>query len=204
MSLDRFNKLAKEWDAKPERVKGALTFVNKIKEYLPCDISNHSLLDYGCGSGLVSFGFADDIKSILGLDFSAGMVDVYNNKAKKIGFKNIEAKLHDIDKEPLDENQFNIIATNMTMHHITDTSSFIKKLSSALKPSGKLFIADLDLEDGTFHSDNTGVVHFGFDRESLINYFKDAGLTNIKIETLQSISKPHRDFDIFFITGEKI
>jgi 2-polyprenyl-3-methyl-5-hydroxy-6-metoxy-1,4-benzoquinol methylase len=204
MSLERFNQLAKEWDAKPERVKGALTFVNKIKEYLPDDISNHSLLDYGSGSGLVSFGFADDVKSILGLDFSSGMVDVYNEKAKKIGFKNIESKLHNIDKESLDENQFDIIATNMTMHHITDTSSFIKKLSSALKPSGKLFIADLDIEDGTFHSDNTGVIHFGFERESLINYFKDAGLTNIKIETLQSIPKPHRDFDIFFITGEKI
>ena len=203
MSLEGFNKRAKEWDAKPERVKGAMTFVNKIQEFLPQNIKDYSLLDYGCGSGLVSFGFANDVKIIKGLDFSSGMVDVYNEKASKIGFKNIQASLHDIDKESLEEKQFDIVATNMTMHHITDTTAFIKKLTSSLKSGGKLFIADLDIEDGTFHSDNTGVVHFGFDREKLIAAFKEAGLSNIHIETLQSIPKPHRDFEIFFITGTK-
>jgi 2-polyprenyl-3-methyl-5-hydroxy-6-metoxy-1,4-benzoquinol methylase len=204
MSLEGFNKRAKEWDAKPERVQGAMRFVNKIKEFLPKDLQDFSLLDYGCGSGLVSFGFANDVKSIKGLDFSSGMVEVYNEKANKIGFKNIEATLHDIDKESLEENQFDIVATNMTMHHITDTLDFIKKLVYSLKKGGKLFIADLDLEDGTFHSDNTGVVHFGFSRDRLIEQFKQAGLSNIHIETLQSFKKPHKDFDIFFITGTKI
>ena len=203
MSVDRFNTLAREWDAKPQRVEGAMTFVNKIKEFLDKEISQCTLLDYGCGSGLVSFGFANDVAKIIGLDNSIGMVEVYNEKASKIGFKNIEAKLHDIDKEHLDENSFDIIVTNMTMHHIKDTESFIKKLSSSLKEGGQLFIADLYKEDGTFHSDNTGVIHFGFEETIIINAFKKAGLKNIHIETLQSISKPHRDFDIFFITGTK-
>ena len=203
MSIDRFNALAREWDAKPQRVEGAMVFVDKIKNSLPNDISHCSLLDYGCGSGLVSFGFANDVKEILGLDNSIGMVEVYNEKAKQIGFKNINAKLHDIDKESLDENCFDIIATNMTMHHITDTYEFINKLSTSLKENGKLFIADLYSEDGTFHSDNTGVVHFGFEKESIIDAFKKAGLKNIHLETLQTISKPHCDFDVFFVVGEK-
>ena len=204
MSLERFNQLASSWDAKPERVQGAMSFVDRIKEYINKDISNASLLDYGSGSGLVSFGFANDVEKIIGLDFSSGMVDTYNQKAKKIGFTNMEASVHNIDTESLDINQFDIVVTNMTMHHISDTLEFIKKLSSSLKQGGQLFIADLDIEDGTFHSDNTGVVHFGFDREILINYFKEAGLSNIHVETLQSFPKPHRDFDIFFITGTKL
>ena len=203
MSIERFNTLAREWDAKPQRVEGAITFVDKIKECLPNDISSCSLLDYGSGSGLVSFGFANDVKEILGLDNSTGMVEVYNEKASKIGFKNIEAKLHDIDKESLDENRFDIITTNMTMHHITDIYDFINNLSSSLKECGKLFIADLYSEDGTFHSDNTGVIHFGFEKEKVIDAFEKAGLKNIQFETLQTISKPHRDFDVFFIVGEK-
>lgn len=203
MSVERFNQIAKQWDAKPQRVEGAMTFVNKIKECLDRDLSSSSLLDYGCGSGLVSFGFANDVQSILGLDNSSGMVAVYNEKSKKIGFKNIKAELHDIDKESLEENSFDIVVTNMTMHHIQDYKHFIKTLANSLKENGQLFIADLFSEDGTFHSDNTGVIHFGFEKEKLLKAFKEANLKDIHMEPLQTISKPHQNFEVFFITGRK-
>lgn len=203
LNKERFNALAKEWDSKPQRVEGAMVFVDKIIETINKDIKSFDLLDYGCGSGLVSFGFADKVNSIVGLDNSESMVGVYNDKAKRVNFSNIQSKLHDINKEHLPLEKFDLVATNMTMHHIKDIKMFVEKLTSSLKKDGHLFIADLKIEDGKFHSDNTGVEHFGFDTEHLISIFEDVGLSNITCEVLNKIDKPHNSYEVFIIKGVK-
>ena len=203
LNAKRFNALAMEWDSKPARVEGAMIFVDRICELVKKDIKDLTLLDYGSGSGLVSFGFADKVADIVGLDNSEAMVDVYNDKAKKIGLDNIKASKHDINSEHLPESAYDIIATNMTMHHINDIKMFIEKLVHALKEGGALFIADLVSEDGTFHSDNTGVEHFGFDMEEVKDVFHKGGLKDISVEVLHTIDKEHRSFDIFIATGVK-
>jgi len=201
--MGRFDDLAKAWDSKPERVAGAMVFVDKVKEHLKCDIKNFKVLDYGCGSGLVSFGFAGDVSFVEGLDYSFGMIEVYNEKAKQIGMDNIFGNIHDINKEDLSVNQYDIVVTNMTMHHINNIEDFIFKLAHSLKVGGKLFIADLYKEDGTFHSDNTDVVHFGFSEEEIYQAFLNVGLFNITIEKLHSIDKPDTSYDVFIAIGEK-
>lgn len=201
--MGRFDDLAKVWDSKPERVEGAMVFVDKIKEHLKNDIKNFKVLDYGCGSGLVSFGFAGDVESVEGLDYSFGMINIYNEKAKYIGMENICGYIHDINMEDLNENKYDIAVTNMTMHHINDINNFVNKLAKSLKTGGQIFIADLYKEDGTFHSDNTDVVHFGFEEKIVYQAFLDAGLKNIKIEKLHSIEKPTNTYDIFIAIGTK-
>ncbi len=57
----RFTKLAKEWDSKPQRVQSAMKFVEYIKSDINKDIKDFHIVDYGCGSGLVSFGFGAKI-----------------------------------------------------------------------------------------------------------------------------------------------
>jgi len=201
--MNRFDKLAKEWDSKPIRVENAMGFVDKIKKYLNDDISNYEIIDYGCGSGLMSFGFAKDVKKIDGYDNSKGMIEVYNDKAKKLGFKNINGILHDIEKENLKCVQYDMAVSNMTMHHIDSMEEFILKLTNSLKPNGYLFIADLCKEDGTFHSDNVGVKHFGFDIKDVKSAFNKVGLKDVEVEIFQTINKPHQNFDIFFGYGRK-
>ncbi|MBI3873919.1 MAG: class I SAM-dependent methyltransferase, partial [Arcobacter sp.] len=155
------------------------------------------------GSGLVSFCFAKDVREIKGLDYSSGMIEVYNEKAKKIGLGNISGKIHDINHEELEKDIFDLVVTNMTMHHINKPFDFINKLAKSLKSHGKLFIPDLCLEDGTFHSDNADVVHFGFEAKTIEEAFFQAGLENIKIEKLHSIHKLSKTYDIFLATGSK-
>ncbi len=202
---NRFDKLAKEWDSKPQRVESALKFVDHIKQTINKDISDFELLDYGCGSGLVSYGFAQDVKSIIGLDYSQEMINRYNEKSKELNFEHIKGEIHNINHEKIDNNRFDLAVTNMTMHHIKDISNFIRVLKSSLKLDGYLYIADLTLEDGTFHSmGNEDVEHFGFDKDILYKEFIDAGFTNINFEIIQVIKKEDIEYPIFSISGRSI
>ena len=203
MKNNRFEILAKSWDSKPQRVKGAMSFASKVKEFLPSDISSFDVLDYGCGTGLVSFCFSDDVKSIEGLDNSTSMIEVYNEKSNKIGMKNIKGFVHNINEQDLQKEKYDLIVTNMTMHHIKNTQDFISKLTYSLKPNGYLAIADLQTEDGKFHSDNTGVEHFGFEFDKITDYFKNNNLKNIKCDLFESINKPNNTYEVYYIIGEK-
>ena len=40
----------------------------------------------------------------------------------------------------------------MAMHHVEDTAHFLKTLYDHLNPGGFIAVADLDKEDGSFHS----------------------------------------------------
>ena len=200
---DRFEILASSWDSKPQRVKGAMSFASKVKEFLPSDISSFNVLDYGCGTGLVSFCFSDDVKSIDGLDNSTSMIEVYNEKSNKIGMKNIKGFVHNINEQDLQKEKYDLIVTNMTMHHIKNTQDFISKLTYSLKPNGYLAIADLKIEDGKFHSDNTGVEHFGFEFDKVTEYFKNNNLQDIKYDLFESINKPNNTYEVYYIIGQK-
>ena len=200
---NRFDLLAKEWDSKPERVESAMKFVDYIKSDIKEDISHFNVLDYGCGSGLVSFGFACDVKSIDGLDYSNEMVNRYNQKAKGLGFDHIRGENHNINIESIDNNKYNLVVTNMTMHHICDIRNFIDRLKLSLCDDGYLYIADLISEDGSFHSmGNDDVEHLGFDKDYLYEEFIKAGFTDIKFDIIQVIKKGIKEYPIFSISGK--
>jgi len=96
----------------------------------------------------------------------------------------------------------------MTLHHIKDIKPLLKQFSKIMAPAGYLCIADLDLDEGLFHDDNTGVFHFGFDRATLRRAFADAGFGNIQDGFAAEIAKPTlkgevRRFSVFLITGQK-
>jgi hypothetical protein len=114
----------------------------------------------------------------------------------------IETIHQDIIAEPLERN-FHGLVSSMTLHHIEDLELFFSTIYKNIEQNGFIAIADLELEDGTFHSDNTGVFHFGFDEKELCTIAQKCGFKNIEYTNINTIQKPHRDFGIFLLTALK-
>jgi ubiquinone/menaquinone biosynthesis C-methylase UbiE len=96
----------------------------------------------------------------------------------------------------------------MTLHHLHDTQAALKKFHAILKPRGYLIVADLDKEDGSFHTDGTTDVHTGFARRELYQQVEDAGFEDIAFLTAYTIRKQvdgeEKAFPIFLMTARKI
>ena len=97
--------------------------------------------------------------------------------------------------------QFDGIISSMTMHHIEDIESMFRKFHSMLKEGGFIAIADLDLEDGTFHTDNTGAFHLGFDRDEFSKSAAKAGFEEIQMSSASVIHRHNGDFPVFLLTA---
>jgi hypothetical protein len=61
------------------------------------------------------------------------------------------------------------------------------------------------MEDGAFHKDNTGVVHFGFERMQLKGLLADAGFVGVRDVTAAKAEKENnsRKFPVFLIIAAR-
>ena len=147
--------------------------------------------------------------SITGVDSSPGMLDMLNRKIKKLELTNVKTKLIRTETDELIEGRYNLIVSSMTFHHISNIKSVLKQLSGVALPSAYLCVADLDSEGGLFHGDNTGVSHYGFDREALSRMFMEAGFEKVRHRTAARVTKPIGDdkiaeFSVFLIVGRNM
>lgn len=158
-------------------------------------------MDFGSGTGLLLERVAPFVKKITAVDVSEAMCKQLNEKIKNLDCE-VEILKLDLTKTKLDM-KFDGIISSMTMHHIKDTQAMFNDFCRMLNDNGLIAISDLDTEDGSFHTEDTGVFHFGFDRKSFQDKAIAAGFKNVKIISASIDEKPHGKYPVFLLTGNK-
>ena len=202
-----FDKEAAQWDANPGRVKLANEVADAIiREAVPAP--GMDVLDFGCGTGLVTLRLQPFVRSITGADSSAGMLAVLERKVKAQGLANVRTRLVDFEKGERVGGAFHLVVSSMTMHHVKDTAALFRQWHDLLLPGGLLAAADLDSEDGSFHGDNTGVFHRGFDRGGMRSLLQKTGFRDVRALTAATVARDvegggKKEFPVFLIVGRK-
>jgi len=204
--MTNFDERAKHWDDNPMRVQRARTVANAIRAAL--DIKpGMTALEYGCGTGLLSFALQADFASITLADTSQGMLDVLSDKIKAAKVANMHPVRLDLAVDPLPAQRFHITYSLMVLHHIHDMDGILRRFYDILELGGWLAVADLDKEDGTFHTDGSTDVHHGFERDKLQKRVEAAGFINVHFSNTygikKMIGKKKRNFPIFLMTARK-
>ncbi|NNM81903.1 MAG: class I SAM-dependent methyltransferase [Burkholderiales bacterium] len=193
------------WDADNTRVRLATRVAQAM---LDAGISQEAeALDFGCGTGLLTLALQPHVRSIAGVDSSAGMLEQLKEKISANRLENVSASFVDFENGRHIEGNYDLVVSSMTAHHIPDTLALLREWHRVLRPGGMLCFADLDSEDGSFHGDNTGVFHLGFDREKLKALCAQAGFCEIRDSTATTVVKEvrgeRREFPIFLICAKK-
>ena len=195
---DLFANKSKTWDTESGSAQTAKGIADLIVKNIKLD-DTMEIMDFGAGTGLLSYFIAPHIHKILAVDNSPAMLLEFKSKTFPAETEVLEK---DLSVENIDRKVDGIISS-MTLHHLEDTRALFSKFYTMLDDGGFIAIADLDSEDGSFHSDNTGVFHYGFDRESLQRIAEEAGFKEVKFDTASTITKPHGIFTIFLLTAVK-
>lgn len=197
--MSHFDKRAHHWDKGATRTGGAVIIAEAIQKRYQFK-ADMEIMDFGVGTGLLGFEIAPKVHKVYGVDTSKKMLEKVEEKNSEE--LSIEIIHQDIVALPLQQS-FHGVISSMTLHHIENLELFFRAIYNNLKENGFIAIADLEKEDGTFHSDNSGVFHFGFEQEQLIEVVLKCGFSNAKFEKINTIQKPHGDFDVFLLTASK-
>ncbi len=202
-----FDREAAAWDGNAARVKLGKDIARTISEQVELT-REMDVLDFGCGTGLLSFQIQPHVRSITGVDSSQGMLDIFNRKAAELRVKNTKPILFDLDSGETLKGNYDLVVSNMTLHHVKKIEPLLDQLYAVTAPSGHLCISDLDPENGQFHEDDTGVFHNGFDRSTLRKMFTEAGFEDVRDIDAAEFVKPGTDgkvrhFSVFLMIGRK-
>ena len=200
-----FDERARTWDADPEKWARATAVADGIAARVPL-AGSMAALEYGCGTGLLSFALQPKLGQIVLADSSPGMLAVLDEKIAAAGVANMRSVKLDLAVDPLPPDRYDVVCSLMTLHHVEDVGGLLVKLHALMASPGYLCVADLDTEDGSFHgADFTG--HRGFDRLALGDMARRAGFGNVSFSTVFCITKPgspgQKDYPVFLMVAEK-
>ena len=202
--MNRFDEASKTWDKKQTSIDSSNACVENLNKHIKLK-DDANILDYGCGTGFISFALSNETNNILGMDYSDGMVERFNEKAKELNFDNIKAVKHNMNEDEIEKNKYDLFISSMTMHHIKDTNMFAQKAYDSLVDGGIVCINDLEKEDGTFHAkhNNDGVEHFGYEENSVKKIFEKVGFQIISFETTYIHQRNEKEYPLFNLIAKK-
>lgn len=151
--LSKFDALAEDWwdldgDFKPLHQINPLriAFINKHIETL----KNQTVLDVGCGGGILSEGLAAQGAHVTGIDLAPDTLATARSHSKN---NDLEIDYQEIAVETLAEKQpqsFDVVTCMEMLEHVPDPGSIVNACCQLLKPGGFIFLSTLNRNPKSF------------------------------------------------------
>ena len=152
--IEKFSRLSEEWWDPLGKFKPLHKF-NPIRiQYIKETIANHfnlngqkkilnglTLLDVGCGGGLLSEPMYRLGAKVTGIDASKKNINIAKIHASK---NNLKIKYILASPEKLKNGKFDIILNMEIVEHVSDLNYFIKSCTKLLRKNGIMFVATIN------------------------------------------------------------
>ena len=203
--MSDFDSKASTWDENPMHLNRSRAVALKMRDNLPLN-KEMKALEYGAGTGILSFLLSEELEHITMMDNSVEMVKVMEQKVNDRMAFNLLPVILNLETEHVNA-KYNLIFNQMVLHHIVDVQAIFEKFHGMLLPEGYLAIADLYPEDGSFHGEGFDG-HLGFDPEKLKEQLQATGFSKIQYEKCFTVERNNpegmvKSYPIFLLTASK-
>ncbi|GGD04047.1 class I SAM-dependent methyltransferase [Enterococcus wangshanyuanii] len=194
-----FDRIASHYDS-PKQLELAQIILNELENSLG-ETNEKTLLDYGCGTGLIGLPLADRFEKVTLIDPSKEMITIVEQKVESMALKNTKAMIDHFSKEHIPEITADIIIVSLVLLHIPDTKEILEALYQVLNPKGYLLIVDFDTNEKARHEK----VHSGFDQNKLKAMLETIGYQSIQSNTFYHGEElfMRQDASMFVLRAEK-
>jgi ubiquinone/menaquinone biosynthesis C-methylase UbiE len=131
------------WDKRAEKYDCAIkehddVYRKTIETTVSLLSSSDTVLEFGCGSGEMAVDIAPFVHRLHGIDTSANMIELANQKARDRQVPNVDFSQMDVFDQGLATNSFSAIVAFNIFHLVGDVSPVLARLNNLLAPGGLL------------------------------------------------------------------
>ncbi|MCW8804603.1 MAG: arsenite methyltransferase [Ignavibacteriaceae bacterium] len=158
-----------------------------------------TVVDLGSGAGndvFVTRSIVGEEGKVIGLDFTQEMIDKANANKVKVGFKNVEFKLGEIESMPFEDNSTDVVISNCVLNLVPDKGKAFKEIYRVLKLGAHFCVSDIvlkgELPAGLKKSAEmyAGCVAGAIQQDEYLGIIKETGFENIEIKRTKVIELP--------------
>lgn len=170
------------------------------------------VVDLGSGAGNDCFvvrAITKESGKVIGIDFSEAMIKKAKSNAEKLGYKNIEFILGDIENIPIEDNAADAVISNCVLNLVPNKSKVFSEIYRILKSGGHFSISDIvltaPLPDKLRNAASlyAGCVSGAVLKDEYLSVIKKAGFKNIQVQAEKKIIIP-MDFYKNYLNNEEI
>lgn len=171
-----------------------------------------TVVDLGSGAGndvFIARAIVGDEGRVIGLDMTDEMIEKANRNNIKLGYKNVEFKLGDIEQMPLKNNLADVVVSNCVLNLVPDKRKAFSEIYRILKPGAHFCVSDIVIQGemtGELKKSAemyAGCVSGALQQDEYLNIIQKAGFKNIEIKESKRIVLPD-DILTQFLSAEGI
>jgi arsenite methyltransferase len=171
-----------------------------------------TVIDLGAGAGndvFVARRLTGETGQVIGIDMTPEMIGRANINKDKLGFKNVEFKLGDIENLPLADNTADVVVSNCVLNLVPDKQAAFNEIYRVLKPAARFCVSDIVLQGeipaGLKQSAEmyAGCVSGALKQNDYLQTIKNSGFVNIEIKKSREIILPDDVLDSYLDREEK-
>ena len=158
-----------------------------------------TVVDLGSGAGndvFIARSIVGETGKVIGIDMTEEMLEKANRSNRKLGFKNVEFKLGDIENMPI-ENQFvDVVVSNCVLNLVPNKEKAFTEIYRILKPGAHFCVSDIVIK-GRMTPElqksaemYAGCVSGAIEEEEYLQIIKNAGFKNVEIKKSKKIELP--------------
>lgn len=149
-----------------------------------------TVLDLGSGAGFDCFLASRKVGPggrVIGIDMTSEMIERARANALKGSYENVEFRLGEIEKLPVEDDSIDVIISNCVINLVPNKKQAFKEAFRVLKPGGRLMVSDIVLlkELPTFIKESaeayTGCVSGALLKEDYLGAIKSAGFLEVNV-----------------------
>jgi ubiquinone/menaquinone biosynthesis C-methylase UbiE len=151
---DWFNNWSNEYDNTLGKIAFHTDLLSMITKHSQIK-KGDNVLDIGCGTGLLSLKILKKTDCLItGIDNSKKMMAVFQDKIKHLNLNSkITCNMMDANHLNFKKNTFDKVVSSVTLHHLKNKASFIKKVHKILRQDGIFVIGEIDMDTTGKHND---------------------------------------------------
>jgi arsenite methyltransferase len=149
-----------------------------------------TVLDLGSGAGFDCFLAAAKVGPtgrVIGVDMTEEMVARARDNAAKGGYRNVEFRLGEIEKLPVEDGSVDVIISNCVINLVPNKEKAFQEAFRTLRPGGRLMVSDIVLlnELPNFVKESieayVGCVAGAAMKEAYLNAMRSAGFKDVTV-----------------------
>ncbi|MEW6196725.1 MAG: arsenite methyltransferase [Bacteroidota bacterium] len=158
-----------------------------------------TVVDLGSGAGndvFVARAIVGDSGKVIGIDMTEEMIAKANRNNQKLGYKNVEFKLGDIENMPLENSIADVVVSNCVLNLVPDKQKAFSEIHRILKSGGHFCVSDIvikgNLPENLKKSAEmyAGCVAGAIQQVDYLKIIEETGFTNVEIKKTKVIDLP--------------